>query len=210
MDKDLFVKIIVMGDQGVGKTCILNQYVYGRFEENSAPTIGCDFTTKVTNQNGQTIRLQLWDIAGQEKFNAVSKLYVRGALGCVIVSDITDNNSLEQAIQWKNIVDEHTEHENKLPTYVVQNKVDLLSDRQKFQTIEYLDDFAKKNGFTSSIQTSAKTGQGLKELFEGILAKITDSGLLQSVQDMKVRQSENRQLQENPSQKNPKKKDSCC
>lgn len=81
MEPDPFIKIIVVGEQGVGKTCLLNQYCYNRFDPNNPPTVGCDFTTKVTSQNGQTIRLQLWDIAGQEKYNAVSKLYVRGALG---------------------------------------------------------------------------------------------------------------------------------
>lgn len=82
MASDPFIKIIVVGEQGVGKTCLLNQYCYSRFEANSPPTIGCDFTTKVTSLSGKTVRLQLWDIAGQEKYNSVSKLYVRGALGC--------------------------------------------------------------------------------------------------------------------------------
>lgn len=81
MESDPFIKIIVVGEQGVGKTCLLNQYCYQRFDVNSPPTIGCDFTTKVTSLSGKTVRLQLWDIAGQEKYNSVSKLYVRGALG---------------------------------------------------------------------------------------------------------------------------------
>lgn len=82
MEQDLQIKFCVVGEQGVGKTSMLSQYIYQKFDEALQPTIGCDFSTKLKSSvNGKKVRLQLWDIAGQERFSSVSKMYVRGALG---------------------------------------------------------------------------------------------------------------------------------
>lgn len=71
-----------MGELGVGKTSMLSQYIHKKFDEKVRTTIGCDFSTKLNSTiDGKIIRLQFWDIAGQERFNAVSKMYLRGALG---------------------------------------------------------------------------------------------------------------------------------
>jgi len=150
MEDALFIKILVVGDSGVGKTSILNQYCHSKFEQNVAPTIGCDFSYKVLNDyQGRTIRLQLWDIAGQERFHAVSKLYVRGALGCVIVADITSEDSLNSALRWRDVIEENADElaGEPIPLILIQNKIDLLEGVGKlepFQTNEFLIDFAKK------------------------------------------------------------------
>ena len=82
MEQDIIIKFCVVGEPGVGKTSMLYQYVHKKFDDKVRPTIGCDFSTKLKNNlDGKPIRLQLWDIAGQERFNAVSKMYLRGALG---------------------------------------------------------------------------------------------------------------------------------
>ncbi|CAD8182947.1 unnamed protein product [Paramecium octaurelia] len=210
MEADPFIKIIVVGEQGVGKTCLLNQYCYERFEANSPPTIGCDFTTKVTQTNGQTVRLQLWDIAGQEKYNAVSKLYVRGALGCLIVCDIKDPNSLEETLKWKSIIEENSD-QNNIPIMLVQNKCDLASDDEKSSFYQTLQGFAKTNKFFSCIQTSAKEGTGLKQLFTELIQEIIDKGLLVN-QQKNFKQSTNVQLNAAQSQQNQqqKKDKTCC
>ncbi|CAD8088745.1 unnamed protein product [Paramecium sonneborni] len=210
MEADPFIKIIVVGEQAVGKTCLLNQYCYERFEANSPPTIGCDFTTKVTQANGQTVRLQLWDIAGQEKYNAVSKLYVRGALGCLIVCDIKDSNSLEETLKWKSIIEENSD-QNNIPIMLVQNKCDLVSNDEKTTMYQNLQGFAKINKFFSCIQTSAKDGTGLKQLFTDLIQEIIDKGLLVN-QQKNFKQSTNVQLNSAQSQQQQqhKKDKSCC
>lgn len=82
MEQDIIIKLCIVGEPGVGKTSMLYQYVFKKFDQNTRPTVGCDFSTKLKSTvDGKTIRLQLWDIAGQERFNAVSKMYIRGALG---------------------------------------------------------------------------------------------------------------------------------
>ena len=87
MDKDIIIKFCIVGEPGVGKTSMLCQYIHKKFDEKVRPTIGCDFSTKLKSSvDGRPVRLQLWDIAGQERFNSVSKMYLRGALG--IYTDI--------------------------------------------------------------------------------------------------------------------------
>jgi small GTP-binding protein len=82
MDQDIIIKFCVVGEPGVGKTSMLYRYVHNSFDEKVRPTIGCDFSTKLKcSLDGKHVRLQLWDIAGQERFNSVSKMYLRGALG---------------------------------------------------------------------------------------------------------------------------------
>lgn len=82
MDQDIIIKFCIVGEPAVGKTSMLCQYIHKKFDEKVRPTIGCDFSTKLKSTiDGKPVRLQLWDIAGQERFNAVSKMYLRGALG---------------------------------------------------------------------------------------------------------------------------------
>lgn len=82
MEQDIIIKFCIVGEPAVGKTSMLCQYIHKKFDEKVRPTIGCDFSTKLkTTIDGKAVRLQLWDIAGQERFNAVSKMYLRGALG---------------------------------------------------------------------------------------------------------------------------------
>lgn len=82
MEQDIIIKFCVVGEPSVGKTSMLYQYVHHKFDDHIRATIGCDFSTKLKSSvEGKAVRLQLWDIAGQERFNAVSKMYLRGALG---------------------------------------------------------------------------------------------------------------------------------
>ena len=112
MDQDIIIKFCIVGEPAVGKTSMLCQYIHKKFDEKVRPTIGCDFSTKLkTTIDGKAVRLQLWDIAGQERFNAVSKMYLRGALGnwygslgCVIVCSAIEKNTLEETLKWKKII----------------------------------------------------------------------------------------------------------
>lgn len=181
MQKDtdkLFLKIIIVGDPGVGKTSILNQYCYKRFDDKARPTIGCDFSTVIlSNSNDKIIKAQLWDVAGQEKFHALSKLYIRGAQGCIIVCDITDEKSMASSLKWKDLIlNDPTLIEAQIPIVLVQNKKDLVEYNQEilpnFTTKNFLEDFGKENGFFSSFQTSAKTSENLQEMFQELVEEI--------------------------------------
>jgi small GTP-binding protein len=183
MEDALFIKILVVGDSGVGKTSILHQYCMQSFEQNVAPTIGLDFSYKVLNDyKGRTIRMQLWDIAGQERFHAVSKLYIRGALGCLIVADVTSEDSLNSALRWRDVIVENADElaGETIPLLLIQNKVDLLEGVGKlesFQTTEFVNDFAKKNKFAGAYQVSAKKNKNLNSSIEFLLEQILKRGL---------------------------------
>ena len=85
-----------------------------------------DFQSKLLQYNGDTIRLQLWDIAGQERYSSISKLYIRGAYGALVVSDITNEESLQASLKWKKIIEDSCDYKNNkpIPMVLVQNKVD--------------------------------------------------------------------------------------
>jgi len=183
--EDPFVKVIVVGEPGVGKTCLLNQYCYNRFENATGPTIGCDFTIKMAKFGDKIVKLQLWDIAGQERYKSMSKMYIRGALGCVIVSDITDERSLHESVKWKELVDQNSDQvEGKpIPIILVQNKVDEVKQMGKledFQKLDHLERFSTDHGFVKCLQTSAKDNTNLTELFQQMLGIILQSGRLEA------------------------------
>jgi len=86
---DLLFKFILIGNTGTGKSCILHRFTERKFKPSSAHTIGVEFGTKLINIGGKNIRLQIWDTAGQERYRAVTKNYYRGAVGGLLVYDIT-------------------------------------------------------------------------------------------------------------------------
>jgi Ras-related protein Rab-32 len=87
----------VVGDIGVGKTSILKRYSYGTFNPTSLPTIGFDFQSKTIEKNGQLIKLSLWDVAGSERFQSVTKVFVKEAYGCIIVVSVEEH--MEQSVK---------------------------------------------------------------------------------------------------------------
>ena len=87
------VKILIMGDSGVGKTCLLLRFSEDVFSESHIPTIGIDFKTKVAEIDQQSIKIQLWDTAGQERFRTITQSYYKGAMGVILAYDVTDQES---------------------------------------------------------------------------------------------------------------------
>lgn len=183
------VKIIVIGDSGVGKTSILHQYCFSKFDFKVFPTIGCDFLSKNFEVLGhQTIKLQLWDIAGQESFQTISKLFIRGSLGCIIVTDATNLASFKNSLKWKELVEENCDYYNdrSIPTILVQNKLDLISNLDKTESEvdkivfdkKIAKQFAKENGFLSLVQVSAKDNKNIEKIFNKLMNEIKKRGLL--------------------------------
>lgn len=92
-----FFKVLVIGDVGVGKTSMVNRIVYNTFTEKYKATIGCEFGLKIIEINGEPVRVQLWDLAGQDRLGGISRLYCRDANGALVVTDATREGTLEQA-----------------------------------------------------------------------------------------------------------------
>lgn len=131
--KKNFLKIVVVRDSSVGKTTLLEKYLSGNDLTNVKPTIGADFKTKqIDLEGGKQVALQVWDTAGQEKYQSLGAAFYRGSDCCALVFDLTSQESFEQLAFWKKGFTEYvdTSRQAKFPFVVLGNKVDLESERK--------------------------------------------------------------------------------
>jgi Ras-related protein Rab-6A len=154
-------KVILLGETAVGKTSIVNQFVYGTITENYQPTIGMDFFTKTVLHEDQEVRLQIWDTAGQERFHAIGAAYIRSATVAIFVYDITAQSSFDEI---KKSRQQALEIANPV-CVVVGNKVDLEKSRvvSSAEGKEYAESISAQ-----FFETSAQTGVNIRELFEAV------------------------------------------
>lgn len=156
------LKIIFLGDSGVGKTAILNRYVNENFVSEHSTTIAVDLYLKTTFANLEKIYLQIWDTAGQERFNALTKSYFRGADCVVLVYDSSNRKSFENLSIWKQkFLEQNSTIGCILPLVVIGNKTDLENVDVPFKEAEF---WANNNDYPI-FQTSAKSGSGINEAF---------------------------------------------
>uniref|UniRef100_A0A7S3DHZ5 Ras-related protein Rab-14 n=1 Tax=Palpitomonas bilix TaxID=652834 RepID=A0A7S3DHZ5_9EUKA len=153
-------KYILIGDMGVGKSCLLHQFTEKNFPENSTHTIGVEFGTRIINVEGKSVKLQIWDTAGQERFRAVTRSYYRGAVGSLMVYDITRRSSFNHLASWLTDAKSLT-HPNTC-IMLIGNKTDLSEDREV--SYEEAQQFCEENDIIY-IETCAKTGDNVEEAF---------------------------------------------
>jgi len=197
-------KLIFLGDQSVGKSCILNRFLNDTFIEDYQATIGLDFQSKNVQIDNQDIHLLLYDTAGQEKFRSLIPMYTRDANIILLVYDISNRDSFTNLTHWlKDLTNVNME---EVILCIVANKIDLVDKR--VVTNEEGQKFADEHDFIFQ-EISAKTGDGFsdlfyKQLFEKIRTKFRPSGQqpASEINDIKfnIDQEENRS--------SPKKK--CC
>eukprot|EP01119_Soliformovum_irregulare_P014288 TRINITY_DN3908_c0_g1_i1.p1 TRINITY_DN3908_c0_g1~~TRINITY_DN3908_c0_g1_i1.p1 ORF type:complete len:203 (-),score=28.35 TRINITY_DN3908_c0_g1_i1:240-848(-) len=175
-EHDYFFKILLIGDSGVGKSCLLLRFADDSWTETHISTIGVDFKIKTLNIDGKTVKLQIWDTAGQERFRTITSSYYRGAQGIILVYDCTDRESFTNVKQWMGEIDRYAcENVNKL---LVGNKCDLNAERTVDVNAakEFAEDF--KIPF---IETSAKTGFNVEKCFVQIATAIKNRMSSQNV-----------------------------
>ena len=170
----------------MGKTCILTRFVDGWFKAESDPTIGVEFGSKVLKcKSGLTVRLQVWDTAGQESFRSITRSYYRGAIGALLVYDITNSSSFENLPTW--LKDSLDATNQNIGLVLVGNKCDLESERQVNK--EVAKNFAKENNLLF-LETSAKSGTNIEKIFqilsEKILTKI-ETGLIDPESELGIK-----------------------
>jgi small GTP-binding protein len=164
---DYSAKIVVVGDSGVGKTCLLLRFVRNQWVPDALSTFGVEFLAKIISTDRHRIQLQLWDTAGQELFKCVTKGYYRGAMGALVVFDLTSRESFDHVAEWLN--DLYEVVRTKIPIVLVGNKCDLSDDRDV--TTKEARKFADAHGL-AYVETSAKSGDNISEAVTGCARQI--------------------------------------
>ena len=199
------IKITLIGNSGVGKTSIINQYIDQTFDEANAATIGANYSEKVITKNNKEYELNIWDTAGQEKFHSVGKHFYKDAYIVCLVYDITSQDSLEQLETiWYPDIKKYGEKYTILA--VVGNKSDLY-ENDNLADENQAKEFAQSINATFML-TSAKTGDGIEKLFDTLVDKFLSSDFNSKYKEMKQIKGEIQVLK--PNEAGKKKKKNCC
>ncbi|XP_036006998.1 ras-related protein Rab-15-like isoform X1 [Fundulus heteroclitus] len=157
---DVLFRLLLLGDSGVGKTCMLRRFAEGEFDPSHISTIGVDFKMKTVQIDGLRVRVQIWDTAGQERYQTITKQYYRRAQGIVFVYDITDLPSFKHIAKWAGDVDEFAPED--VQTILVGNKADEELRRQV--TTDQGKKLAETYGM-EFFEASASTSTNISESF---------------------------------------------
>ena len=139
---DLLFKLLLIGDSGVGKTCILFRFSDDAFNNTFISTIGIDFKIKTIELRGKKVKLQIWDTAGQERFHTITTSYYRGAMGIMLVYDITNSKSFDNIAKWLRNIQEHANED--VEKMILGNKCDM--DDKRVISKERGETIARENG----------------------------------------------------------------
>ncbi|XP_016137489.1 ras-related protein Rab-25-like [Sinocyclocheilus grahami] len=160
-------KVVLIGESGVGKSNLLSRFTKNEFSHDSRTTIGVEFSTRTVQLNGLTIKAQIWDTAGLERYRAITSAYYRGAVGALLVYDISKHLTYESAERWlKELYDHADPH---IVVMLVGNKTDLSAERTV--PTEDAKDFAEKNGLLF-METSALESVNVEAAFNTVLTEI--------------------------------------
>ncbi|XP_072051404.1 ras-related protein Rab-7L1-like [Amphiura filiformis] len=173
-------KVLVVGDSLVGKTAFVRRYVQGRYEDNYKVTVGVDFALKkIQRSEDEVIRLQLWDIAGQERFSSLTRVYYKDASACVIMFDVTQNKTFQSVIRWKDDVDSKVALRDgtPIPCLLLANKVDLPEHSVTEEEIKKLSQDRTFVGWSMiSVKDNVNVADSMKFLVEEILVRTRAQG----------------------------------
>lgn len=161
------LKIIILGDSGVGKTSLMQQYVKNKFSTQYKATIGADFLTKEITLDDRRLILQIWDTAGQERFQSLGVAFYRGADCCILMFDVNNAKSFDQLSSWRDeflLQANPTDPEN-FPFVVIGNKIDVEESRRAVSK-QKAQRWCQQNGNLPYFETSAKEATGVQQAFE--------------------------------------------
>ena len=158
---DLCFKLIIVGDSGVGKSCLAIKAIKNYFEDLYAPTVGFEFLSFNVKIDDQTIKLQIWDTCGQEAYRSLINSFYRNSSLAILVYSIDNNNSFSNLETWLNEIKAQSNPDIKI--FLIGNKADLEDKREV--TKEMGENFANTHKLTLFMETSAKTGFNAQNLF---------------------------------------------
>jgi len=164
---DFLIKLLLIGDSGVGKSCLLLRFSDDSFTQSFITTIGIDFKIKTIDLDGKRIKLQIWDTAGQERFRTITTAYYRGAMGILLVYDVTDEQSFQNIRNWIRNIEQHAA--DNVNRVLIGNKCDMISEKvvETARGQDLADEYSIR-----FFEASAKTNINVKEAFESIASDI--------------------------------------
>ncbi|CAN0889497.1 Ras-related protein RABA3 [Linum grandiflorum] len=165
---DYVFKVVVIGDSAVGKTQLLSRFTKNEFCFDSKSTIGVEFQTRTVSIKGKVIKAQIWDTAGQERYRAVTSAYYRGALGAMLVYDITKRPTFDHVARWVEELRAHAD--SSIVIMLIGNKADLAGDHRAVP-MEDAVEFAEEQGLFFS-EASAMSGDNVDKAFFQVLEKV--------------------------------------
>ena len=169
MSEEDILKIVILGEGRVGKTSILSKYFNKKFNAKEQSTINPSFYEKKVNHNGKIVQLKFWDTAGQEQFDAISKIYYQNAVGALLVYDVTIFETFQKVEKWVNTLQEVV---GKDITFLIAgNKFDLADKQSLEKHSSSIDSYCNKE-HCKHIYTSAKTGYQVDEAFESLINSV--------------------------------------
>lgn len=192
---DHLFKLLIIGESGVGKTCLLLRFTDDSFTANHLTTIGIDFKIKIINLEDKQIKLQIWDTAGQERFRTITKTYYKGAHGIVLVYDVTDENSFKNIRNWVRQIEQNAQ--SNVCKVLVGNKSDREDRKVTFEEGSKL---AKEYNM-QFFETSAKSNYNVNETFTFLTKEILNTCEVKPSNAMKI---------EDKNKENKKEKKECC
>lgn len=196
------LSFVVIGDTGVGKSCLLLQFVDRRFSAVHDLTIGVDFGSRIIDLDGERVKLQIWDTAGQESFRSIARSYYRDAAGALLVFDVTRRETFKHLEKW--LQETRQFASQQICITLVGNKTDL--NKKRAITREEAEEFAKEFDL-SYIETSAKTADGVDEAFMGTAERISKkSGIVRKTTNVVGEAGDDGKVKLGAK----KKKSSCC
>ncbi|KAK9466334.1 ras family-domain-containing protein [Lipomyces arxii] len=205
---NMLFKVVLIGDSGVGKSNLLSRFTRNEFNAESKSTIGVEFATRSINVDSKVIKAQIWDTAGQERYRAITSAYYRGAVGALLVYDISKNSTYENVTRWLKELRDHAD--SNIVIMLVGNKSDLKTLRAV--PTDEAKNFAAENNL-SFIETSALDASNVDVAFQNILTeiyRIVSAKQLDQGADSGPKPSEGDKIQFSPPAGGDKKDSSKC
>mmetsp|Transcript_10740 Transcript_10740/g.11799 ORF Transcript_10740/g.11799 Transcript_10740/m.11799 type:complete len:214 (+) Transcript_10740:50-691(+) len=178
--KELRFKVVAVGNAGSGKTSIIQRYVNNNFSKNYKATVGVDFALKVVDLEQTRVYLQLWDIAAQERYGSMTRIYYKDAVGAFVVFDMTRLNTFEAVERWKKDLESKLNSNDNIPVILIGNKIDLIKEGgvRPCITEEEIQHYASTHGYSGWFVTSAKNNENIEEALGFLVENIVKGATL--------------------------------
>ena len=171
------IKLLVIGSSGTGKTSFVQRWTKNEFNGDHRPSIVSEFGFKIFTYKKKKYRIQLWDIGGQDKSPSMMNIFAKDTYGCLVLSDCTEPNTLDECLEWKNAMNEESIFPDgeSIPFILVHNKIDLIKDKTELEEItNNTKKVSEDNKFTNFFMTSVKENIKVDETMNFLIGNIID------------------------------------